>query len=444
MFAVSLLLSLSMATAVASTSSVFVSKEVLEDRAKGALVASALGDALGRVTEPMGGTAEIKRIFGASGLTALSEIPSCYWLYDVFKHKQAPFSTNTVQAVLAYETALQARQKNLSNEAAADLLGRKIIDTFGEHKDVLDPHYSLRNHSQQLLTMATRLAKLFEKNQTERWWDGQEENNALNDAEGLTRTWPLGVVFSDDIGRILSLVDYQIQLTDKDSSAKAASVALAVGIAYSLRGGAVDQVVNEMVRAAELYEHEENILKPDAKKIASDATFSSHQIAKNTLYTSDMIRYAAIMAKHGHSSEAILGKVNEVQINNRSQEGYLLGNQADEALAAAVYIFVRHADDVMEGLAEAANAGGRTALIASLAGALLGARNGFDHVQRGCGRDMQLLEGLPHFDVLTTDVSEMYSFEPHRETRTGLRKYAPYGLLAGLLGLVGCAAYFYS
>lgn len=441
MFAISLLLSLSMATAVASASSVFVSKEVLEDRVKGALVASTLGDALGRVTESLGGTAEIKRIFGVSGLNALSQIPSCYWLYDVFKHKQAPFSTNTVQAILAYETAVQVRKKNLSQEAAVDLLGRKIIDAFGEHKDVLDPHYAFRNHSPQVLTMAAHLAKLFEKKQTALWWE-QEGNSALNDAEGLTRTWPLGVVFADDIGRILSLADYQTQL-DKDSSAKAASVALAVGIAYSLRGASVDRIVGEMVRTAELYEHEENVAKPYAKKITNEVAFSSELIAKNTLYTSDMIRYAAIMAKNGHDPEAILGAVNVVHLHNRSQEGYLLGNQADEALAAAVYIFVRHADDVMQGLAEAANAGGRTALIASLTGALLGARNGFDHVGQGCGMDLQLLEGLPHFEVLTSDVSELYSFGPHVESRTSLHKYAPYGLLAGLLGLAGYVAYLY-
>jgi ADP-ribosylglycohydrolase len=54
----------------------------------------------------------------------------------------------------------------------------------------------------------------------------------------------------------------------------------------------------------------------------------------------------------------------------------LRGWEAHEAIAAAVYIITRHPDDTVAGVLEAANTPGDSDSIATLVGALLGARHG--------------------------------------------------------------------
>ena len=66
-----------------------------------------------------------------------------------------------------------------------------------------------------------------------------------------------------------------------------------------------------------------------------------------------MISYARTMAVQGKTPEQVLGTNNEKQQNYRSPEGFLLGWAADEALAAAVFVFYRHPDDLQAGLIEA-------------------------------------------------------------------------------------------
>ena len=108
----------------------------------------------------------------------------------------------------------------------------------------------------------------------------------------------------------------------------------------------------------------ERIYKPQAKTGKID--FSPQLIAHNELLTSDMIRYAADMAQKGELPKKVLGTHNQRGANGRSTEGFLLGWAADEALAAAVYIFLRHPDDMKAGLIEAVNTPGDSDSIATL------------------------------------------------------------------------------
>ena len=135
-YAVPLLLSLSMGS---------ISGSALKNKVKGALVGAALGDTLARATEQLSVT-DIKELYGPEGITSLAKLPPCDLLYEPFKNKRAPFSTHTVLAHMAYETAIKMRTLGQSPEAYTDLMARKIIDQFGPHKYLLDPHFELRRH----------------------------------------------------------------------------------------------------------------------------------------------------------------------------------------------------------------------------------------------------------------------------------------------------------
>ena len=193
------------------------------------------------------------------------------------------------------------------------------------------------------------------------------------------RAWPFGVVFADNLKMAKECAESVTMITHRHPSALAAASAVAAGIAYALQGSPVEDILNNMERAAEAYDSRERLYKPGVKKIRTRKGLyfiSCKAISQGRMFTSDMIRYAAMKAKEGHTPVEVLGDTNKRQDNHRSYRGYLLGIEADEAVAAAVYILARHPNDLKAALAEAVNMPGNSALVASLVGALVGARTG--------------------------------------------------------------------
>ena len=72
----------------------------------------------------------------------------------------------------------------------------------------------------------------------------------------------------------------------------------------------------------------------------------------------------------------------------------LEGWAAHEAIAAAVYLFARHPDDPRAGILEAANTPGDSDSLATLLGALVGARGGIASLPAEWVRDVERAEEL--------------------------------------------------
>ena len=125
-----------------------------------------------------------------------------------------------------------------------------------------------------------------------------------------------------------------------------------------------------------------------------------------------MLRYATDMAKIAtQTPERVLGTHNTKQTNHRSPDGFLLGWAADEALAAAVYIFLRHPDDLHQALIEAVNTPGDSDSIATLVGALVGIRTGFKAFEKN-GFNIDALENQDLIESLaykTYDCLQKYA-----------------------------------
>jgi len=62
---------------------------------------------------------------------------------------------------------------------------------------------------------------------------------------------------------------------------------------------------------------------------------------------------------------------------------------AHEAIAAGVYLLARHPEDTRTGIIEGANTPGDSDSIATIAGALLGARNGLESIPAEWVRDVE-------------------------------------------------------
>lgn len=401
-------------------SAVFLDEKcgLLKDRIAGAFLGGAIGDALGRVTEFTPSVNAIKEKFGSDGVTHFDDsmkirIPG--FLYPVI-----PYTDDTVMALLVAHCVLEMRRENSDVTGVMDKLAHSFANLFGATRYLIDPLFDLRAHGHTNQAASFRLQRYIGSGiplKNPFWWYQDVEKSEAHFIEAISkeagcgsvmRAWPIGIIFADDISLVKELADKQSCLTHRHPMARAASVALAVGISQALLQKSPDEVAHAMIEAAQEYEARELLYKKRSYKITLESTLSSSLIARDLLVTSDMLRYAFAMAKEGKTPEEVLGTHNmvnnfSVSKNYRSKEGFLLGWAADEAVAAALYIFMRHHDDLQKALIEGVNTPGDSDSIASIAGALVGARTGVELLNY-CEFDYSLLENLNQIKTLSTAI----------------------------------------
>jgi ADP-ribosylglycohydrolase len=168
----------------------------------------------------------------------------------------------------------------------------------------------------------------------------------------VMRAYPFGLVFADDLARAEVWAVEHSKLTHRDPIALAAAAAMAVGVARCIRGDAPIWVASEMLAAACRY----------------------------SAPTAVMIAQAIDDGHAGAAPDDVLSR--------------LQGWAAHEAIAAAVYVFVRHPDDPAAANLEGANTPGDSDSIATLAGALTGARCGVEALPPVWVRDVERSDEL--------------------------------------------------
>ena len=163
----------------------------------------------------------------------------------------------------------------------------------------------------------------------------------------MMRAYPFGLVFADDIERAETWAVAHSLLTHRHPMATSAAGAMAAGMARLLHGESVNRVISEMVAAA----------------------------CRHSPKTAGKMTRAIDEAQRGVEPTVTLQR--------------LLGWRGDEAIAAAVYVFMRHADDPKEAILEAANTPGDSDSIATLVGAMVGARGGIEALPDEWVRDVE-------------------------------------------------------
>lgn len=363
----------------------------------GAVMGAAIGDALGRVTEFCDTTSYIQQIYGSQGLSSFNQFKKTDWIDN-----KALYTDDTVMAKILLEDALNAKGQNLSSQSLMSNYAQHCIALFGKDKYLVDPYYNYRAHGPTNINSCRMLEALLQNKfpatisqiLATLQPDSSTFDSQVNKEGGcgsVMRAWPLGLIYYDDIALVIQLAEKQSLITHRHPMARAACVAMAVGTACALQGMSVEQIVAQMASAAAAFDTQEILYKPDAVKLGDSITFDPSLVSKNKLLTSDMITYAYQMALQGKSPEVILGTHNLKQGNYRSPNGFLLGWAADEAVAAAVYVFARHPQDLKSALREGVNTPGDCDSIATLAGALVGAHSGIESLQES-GFDYSKLE----------------------------------------------------
>ncbi len=280
----------------------------------GAVIGAAIGDAMGHPTEFITSFERIYQKYGSHGVQGYE----LYWEEDN-GDVYAPYTDDTQMAEIVLRTLLQGTE-NL--DTTMNRMAQGFIEWSRE------PQGGHRAPGNACLSGCRRLAQGVAWNQA----GGADAGGCGS----VMRAYPFGLIFADDVAKAEYWAVEHSKLTHRDPIALASCAAMAVGMALIRQKKEVDYVVSEMVAAACRY------------------------CAK----TAAMIAVAIHEARNGVSPRVTLTRL----------EGWA----AHEAIAAGVYIFCRHPDDPVTAILEGTNTPGDSDSIATLAGALVGCRCGFN------------------------------------------------------------------
>lgn len=166
------------------------------------------------------------------------------------------------------------------------------------------------------------------------------------------RAYPFGLVFRDDPETAEHWAAEHSRLTHNHPGAIASCAGLAAAVAALARGAGVETARHRMLQAAKARCRETATLLREAAKAASDGA--------DPVTTLDRLR------------------------------GWI----ADEALAAAWYVFARHPHDPRRVILTGANTPGDSDSIASIAGALAGAHCGVEALPAPWVQDLERTDEL--------------------------------------------------
>jgi len=281
----------------------------------GAVLGAAIGDAMGHPTEFLD-RGGITSTFGPDGVRGFT----LFW--EEGGRRFAPYTDDTQMAEAVLRTLLRERDRGLD----LDVTMARLAEAFVAWMYV--PQGGHRAPGDACLAGCRAL------DEGVPW----REAGAL-DAGGcgsVMRAWPFGLIFPWNCGRAESWAVAHSALTHRAPIALAACAALAVGVARAVRGEDVRSISRHMLDAAGRHDRK----------------------------TAGMMGRAQADALGGAPPEETLDR--------------LRGWAAHEAISAALYLFLRHPDDPAAAILEGANAPGDSDSLASLVGALTGARCGLE------------------------------------------------------------------
>lgn len=382
---------------------------LVQSRIKGAMMGSGLGDAFARVVNNRIRNGEIL----AKPIESFEDFKHDDWVYDSEKCNIGIGTENMIIVLNQFEALIEGRRKGLSKEQLIKLCSRSLVHILHQHNHESDPFYECRRFRSETLQKIKQLT-------SSSWF--KNPIKIEDDAHALIRVIPLGIVFSDNIDMVKQLADLHVQLTDRQPATRVAGVALAVGIAHAINNSSVDEIIQRMIEAAEECEARFNLN-------------SNENI-------SEYIRQAQQEALQGTDPAQLLGTKLAART---STYGRWIGYTAREALASAVFCFVRNKGALKGALHDSVHAEGNNEVVATLAGALAGAKTGFwELTKQGYMKDIEMIEKVNVLQAACNDtyviLSDYPPYNGHDSRQRGISKIH---LLigAGLLGTSALAWY---
>ena len=340
--------------------------EQLHEKIQGSIIASAIGDAMGKPTEFL----SVDQIFAKypNGIKSFQDFkPQDFWYFQTnfwmppykkrvspsseYTNKFAPYTDDTQMAKMFLEVCIETKNHKLNLNIAMEKLAHKFVAWSKDSDGGLCAERAPRN----TCLIACRELENRIKNGTNKyqqpWWScGKGDLNHIPTEGGcgsVMRAWPAGLVFYDNIQMAEQLAVAQSALTHRHPKAIAASAAMAVGIALLLNEKPVEFVANSMIATARKYDK----------------------------VTADLMIWAKEQAENKTDSAVVFDK--------------LRSWAAHEAIAAALYTLLVSPNDIHKAIYLGVHTPGDSDSIAAMAGALVGARCGIYQINK---EDIKLLE----------------------------------------------------
>lgn len=319
----------------------------LIDSVCGSILAAAAGDALGRVTEFL----SMEQIYAKypHGVRSFSDFKNADFIFDEKGKMIAPYTDDTRMALLVAQMLADASKHILTCDQAMNNLAELFIsDMYDEHGwawllrapgiSCLKGVCELERRSKNKISYSSCLYKPWTWRNKKPWWD---VGGNAGGCGSVMRAYPCGLRFADCPEYAERWAVAQSKLTHNAPSAHAACAAIAVGVAYAVQKKEPQEIVNKMIESARKYDEVTAKMIEKAIAYANDTTMPSEKV------------------------------FNEFK-----------GWSGHEAVAAAVYCFMKFPDDAQKAVVFGVNTPGDSDSIASLAGALVGARTGFNSLPK--------------------------------------------------------------
>lgn len=298
----------------------------LRSRVCGAVLGAAIGDAMGHPTEFLSIDAILHK-HPPSGVTGYT----LYW--ERGGKRFAPYTDDTQMAEIVLTTLCESREEDWRLDATMARVGERFADWR------VNPQGGHRAPGNACMAGAQRLG------------DGVHWSEAgAPDAGGcgsVMRAYPFGLLFHTQQDEAVRWAVEHSKTTHRAPIAFAACAAMAAGTSALLSGSEVSDAIDAMISAAQPH----------------DAG------------TAAMIAAAAQSAREGADPVHVL----------RTYQGWA----AHEAIAAAAFVVTLHPEDIAAAILQGANSDGDSDSIATLAGALLGARHGVEALPAEWVRDVE-------------------------------------------------------
>lgn len=369
---------LSITTCIQNNDTYYTKNNVFEEKIIGSLLASAIGDAFGRVTEFIPTTNAILEQY-PHGLTSYSSFLPSDWqtLPDKYKKNHiVPYTDDTRMTVLVLKALIRSKKEKLSLDKTMSLIAKYFIqDSIKPYgwaatfrvpgNTVLQAVKKLKLKKQSInleknISIQSNSPILYDIKKNNSWW--QAGDSQAGGCGSVMHALPFGLIFSDNFDKGVLWAAEHSKITHSNPKAIAACAAMAAGIITILNKADAQAVVNAMINSAKKYDNNTANKIEDAINLAKEAyqklipfNFNIHLALENKEFR----------AFH----EKVFQKYQ--------------GWAADDAIAAAAYVFMLYPNDAGNGIMCAVHTPGDSDSIACLAGGLIGARVGIYGLSRG-------------------------------------------------------------
>lgn len=300
----------------------------LRDRRLGAILGAAIGDAMGHPTEFLS-MAEISSKYGPEGVQGFE-----LWWPGADDRRFAPYTDDTQMAEVVLRGVLRALRERWTDEDLMCEIAAGFIDWSQR------PQGGHRAPGNACMAGCRALAAGVD------WWAAG--GATAGGCGSVMRAYPFGLFYRSERAMALSVL--HSQMTHRDPIALAACAAMACGVAMNLEDAPVEEIGRAMCEAA----------------------------GRIDLKTEAMCEAAVTLATKGVPPNEVLDEFR--------------GWAAHEAIAAAIYLFVRNPEDPRKAILEGANSPGDSDSLATLAGALVGSRVGLEALPKDWVRSVERSE----------------------------------------------------